>query len=87
MYRAKVKKTQPARRVAVDSSDLTGQDDLWLCIVTTETDQQSLETPITAIRPTYKVDVIVNGVKTRALLDHGAQVSLARCQLIKERND
>ena len=38
---------------------------------------------------TYKVDIIVDGVKTRALLDHGAQVSLARHQLlpvIKERN-
>ena len=37
----------------------------------------------------YKVPIEVNGVKTRALLDHGAQVSLARKELlplIKEKN-
>ena len=36
------------------------------------------------------MDITVDGVKTRALLDHGAQVSLARRQLlpvIKERNN
>ena len=39
--------------------------------------------------PTYKVLVEVNGVKTHALLDQGAQVSLARKELlplIKEKN-
>ena len=40
--------------------------------------------------PTYKVDVVVDAVKTRALLDSGAQASLARQQLlpdIKQKNN
>ena len=39
---------------------------------------------------TYKIDITVDGVKTRALLDHGAQVSLACRQLlpvIQEKNE
>jgi len=32
--------------------------------------------------PTYKVDIVVDGVKTRALLDHGAQVSIVRRELL-----
>ena len=38
---------------------------------------------------TYKVPVVVNGIKTRALLDHGAEVTLVRKEflsLIKEKN-
>ena len=32
--------------------------------------------------PTYKAEVKVEGVQTRALLDHGARVSLVRKQLL-----
>ena len=32
--------------------------------------------------PIYKVDIIVGGVPTRSLLDHGAQVTLARQELL-----
>ena len=32
--------------------------------------------------PTYNVDVVVDSLKTRALLDHGAQVSIVRRELL-----
>ena len=32
--------------------------------------------PLAIRGPTYKAEVIVDGVRVRALLDHGAQVSL-----------
>ena len=32
--------------------------------------------------PTYKVDIIVDSVKTRELLDHGAKVSIVRRELL-----
>ena len=32
--------------------------------------------------PVYNVDIIVGGVPTRGLLDHGAQVTLVRQQLL-----
>ena len=34
--------------------------------------------------PVYKVDVTVDGVKTRALLDHGSQVTIVRRQLCED---
>ena len=40
--------------------------------------------------PTYKVDFIVGGIRTRGLFDYGAQVLLARKELlplIKEKKD
>ena len=51
--------------------------------------RESQPEPLAMRGPTYKVLVVVNGVKTRALLDHGAQVSLVRKELlsvIKEGN-
>ena len=42
----------------------------------------------TLIGPTYKIEITVEGVHTRALLDHGAQVTIVRRQLLgKIRNE
>ena len=81
--------TSSTRKIATESGDTIEQQDLWLRTVTAKTDQQEKETTVAARGPTYKVDIVVDGVGTRALLDHGAQVSLARKQLLpvtKERN-
>ena len=78
------------RRIVTGYGGTTEQQDLWLSTVTSKTDQQLKETTVAARGPTYKVDIVVDGIKTRALLDHGAQVSLARKQLlsvVKERNN
>jgi len=37
---------------------------------------------VSSKEPTYKVDLIIGGVPTRGLLDHGAQVTLARKELL-----
>ena len=37
---------------------------------------------VSSKEPVYKVDIIVGGVPTRGLLDHGAQVTLVRQQLL-----
>ena len=57
------------------------ESNLWMRTVTSET----LDKPGTQLATRsliYKVDVVIDGVKTRALLDHGAQVSLAHRQLL-----
>ena len=85
----RVNKSQSTRRIAAQSLNDTSAPDLWLRTVTAECDQLPEKRSTAARGPTYKVDIMVDGVKTRALLDHGAQVSLARRQLlpvIKERN-
>ena len=83
------KRVPLTRRVATESADNAETPDLWLRTVTARPDQSSVKVPTAARGPTFKVDIVVDGVKTRALLDHGAQVSLARRQLlpaIKEKN-
>ena len=78
------------RRIASGSVDTTEQQDLWLHTVTVKTGQQLKEITVAARGPTYKVDIVVDGIKNRALLDHEAQVSLARKQLLpitKEKNN
>ena len=85
----RTKKSQSTRRIATQPPNDASAPDLWLCTVTAESEQLPVEGSTAARGPTYKVDIVVDGVKTRALLDHGAQVSLARRQLlpvIKERN-
>ena len=55
----------------------------WTRVLSTsgsEHQDGSSEFPI--VGPTYKVDVTVDGVKTRALLDHGSQVTIVRQQLL-----
>ena len=32
--------------------------------------------------PTYKAEIIIDNVRTRALLDHGAQMSIVRRELL-----
>ena len=60
--------------------------DPWICTVsatggTTVNDHTSVRV-VSRRGPTYQVRVEVEGVGTRALLDHGAQVSLVRKQLL-----
>ena len=81
----KMKKAQATRWVNIGHSDRAEQKDLWLRTVTTQSNKISAEVPIATRGPTYKVDIVVDKVKTQALLDHGAQVSLARCQLLRRR--
>lgn len=86
----RTKRTQPTRRIATESSDNVQAPDLWLRTVTAESNEAPGKVSTAARGQTHKVDIIVDGVKTRALLDHGAQVSLARRQLlpvIKESNN
>ena len=83
-------RTSSTRRIATESGGTTEQQDLWLRTVTAKSDQQQKETTVAGRGPTYKVDIVVDRIKTQALLDHGAQVLLARKQLlpvIKEKNN
>jgi len=56
-------------------------DELWVRTIVAEPDSQVMALKVAMKGPTYKVDtgyIIVDGIKTRALLDSGAQVSLTR---------
>ena len=57
----------------------------WILAVTTEEEACQLKLADKTLPrrgPTYKVVVEVDGIKTKALLDHGAQVSLLRQELL-----
>ena len=97
------RQNQQARRITLSEGNSELQDP-WLLMLSAGTRQQHQQVAVSSglctvtmtsnkslnIRgPTYKAGVIVEGVKVRALLDHGAQVSLVHKELlpkIKERN-
>ena len=73
------KRTSGSTRViGTTSSDVNSpQSDPWI-----RTLMKSTCTVGQQRGPVYKVNIEVEGVRTRALLDHGAQVSLLRSQLL-----
>ena len=83
-------KTKSSLRVDVDSpeteeeseSRVDQDDEMWMRTILSESDTQAVALQVALKGPTYKVDIVVDGIKTRALLDSGAQVSLARQQLL-----
>jgi len=60
--------------------------DPWLHTMTVgDSDVEvTLEQPCAKRGPTYKVGLVVDGVKTRGFLDHGAQVSLVKKELLPD---
>ena len=63
---------------------------MWLRTIVAEPDIKILALQVAMKGPTYKVDIVVDGIRTRALLDSGAQVSLAQQQLLshtKQKNN
>jgi len=57
------------------------EDDPWMRTVNVSSEAE-VEEVLTTRGPTYKVDVVVDSIKIRALLDHGAQVSIVRRELL-----
>jgi len=91
-------KVKSSFRVGVDcpgaieeiESRVDKDDELWLRTIVAEPDIEILALQVAMKGPTYKIDIVVDGIRTRALLDSGAQVSLARQQLlphIKQKNN
>ena len=97
------RQNQSTRRIVL-SEEMNGSQDPWLLMLTTETMQNyqpdtvdpclcavtmPTDRPLAIKGPTYKAEISVDGVRVRALLDHGAQVSLVRKELlpkIREKN-
>ena len=77
-----------ANRVITTDSVQDTDEDLWSRMLTSEDVSHPPRMSVTG--PTYKVDIVVEGYKTRALLDNGSQVSLVRAEMlpkIEERNN
>ena len=74
-------------RVITTASD-DPDEELWSRVLTSKDVSRPPRTSVTG--PTYKVDIVVEGFKTRALLDNGSQVSLVRAGMlpkIEQRNN
>ena len=78
----------PRRRVLHVHDDQEGSNqgfDPWICSVATSDHAPDGGTDSGRVPrrgPTFKVKVEIEGVRTRALLDHGAQVTIVRRQLL-----
>ena len=90
------KKNRDSSRVIQADQDIptitteTVTPDPWIRVLTaTKEDNVADDKVIKLVGPTFKVDVEVEGVKTRALVDNGSQVTLVRGELlpkIREHN-
>ena len=86
----KGKASRGSLRVHTDQGETTSEEDktvseevsLWTRILTLKQSVEEQQSKIHTIGPTYKVDVTVGGVPTRAFLDHGSQVTIVRRQLL-----
>ena len=83
---------ESARRIATVSDEES--EELWVrvAVVTTDNVSATTQSPgdVNTTGPTYKVDVTVGGLKTRALIDNGSQVTLVRTEMLpklKELNN
>lgn len=80
------RKKKPTHRIADgDQEEIDQGSDPWICLVATSDHVPEEETDSGRLPrrgPTYKVKVEIEGVRTRALLDHGAQVTIVRRQLL-----
>ena len=83
--------SESTRRITTTAGDET--EEMWIRVGVVTTDKETIakELPNVDITgPTYKVDVTVEGLKTRALIDNGSQVSLVRTEMLprlKEMNN
>ena len=71
-----------ASRVITTDSVPDPDEDLWSHALTSVDVSHLPQTSVTG--PTYKVDVVVEGLKTMALLDNGSQVSLVRAEMLSK---
>ena len=83
--------SESTRRITTTAGDETEEMWIHVGIVTTDKETIAKELPNVDITgPTHKVDVTVEGLKTRALIDNGSQVSLVRTEMLprlKEMNN
>ena len=73
----------------VTTNESDADKDLWSLVLSMDSkDKSDNKDKSVLVGPTYKIEITVEGVRTRALLDHGAQVTIVRRQLlgkVKER--
>ena len=78
---------EPTRRITTTAEDET--EEMWFCVGVVTSDKQTVDNELNSdvTGPTYKVDVTVEGMKTRALVDNGSQVSLVRTEMLPRLKD
>ena len=67
----------------VTTNESDASKDVWsLALSVDSKDKSENKDKSVLVGPTYKIEVTAEGVRTRALLDHGAQVTIVRRQLL-----
>ena len=89
------KKREPSRMIQANiptsTSNNTGLEDPWIGILSANNNSDAnKDQGVPFVGPAYKVHVVIEGVKTRSLIDNESQVSLIRRELlprIQEHNN
>ena len=69
-------------RVIQTEKDTISDEECWIRVRVLTAEPNSEQTAVSNTGPTYKVDVVVEGLKSRALVDNGSQISLVRTEML-----
>ena len=69
-------------RVIVIEREAASDEECWIRVGVLTAKSGSEQTAISNTGPTYKVDINVEGLKSRALVDNGSQISLVRTEML-----
>ena len=66
----------------IAAEETTSDEECWIHVRVLTTESTLEQTAVSNTGPTYKANVVVEGLKSRALLDNGSQISLVRTEML-----
>lgn len=66
----------------IAAEETTSDEECWIRVRVLTAESTLEQTAVSNIGPTYKVNVVVEVLKSRALLDNGSQISLVRTEML-----
>lgn len=69
-------------RVIVADKEAVSDANCWVRVGVLTAEPDSEQTAVSITGPTYKLDVVVEGLKSRTLVDNGSQISLVRTEML-----
>ena len=74
--------TGTSARVIVTTEGISSDEECWIRVGVLTAGSEPEKTAVSNAGPTYKVEVTVEGLKSRALVDNGSQISLVRTEML-----
>ena len=74
--------TTDATRVITHEEETISEEESWVRVRVLTTEEECKQNAVSNTGPTYKVNVVVEGLHSRALVDNGSQISLVHTEML-----